>query len=210
MSAITLYNYDLDENCYRVRLLLSCLDVAYETLAIDMVPGREEQSPAMLALNPLGELPVLKDGEQVLYGTQAILAHLARVYDPSGTWLPLDPAIFGGVMQWTLFSAAPLGCAVTARRVALFGGPGDFEVLKASSRAAFRIMDDHMTLRQMDGCEWFAGAGPTIADLALFPSFALSRDYGIDHDEFPALRRWIRRFRTVAGFRTMPGIPDYH
>ncbi|NSZ18715.1 glutathione S-transferase family protein [Agrobacterium vitis] len=210
MSAITLYNYDLDENCYRVRLLLSCLGVAYETLAIDMVPGREEQTPAMLALNPLGELPVLKDGEQVLYGTQAILAHLARVYDPSGTWLPLDPAIFGGVMQWTLFSAAPLGCAVTARRVALFGGPGDFEVLKASSRAAFRIMDDHMTLRQMDGCEWFAGAGPTIADLALFPSFALSRDYGIDHDEFPALRRWIRRFRTVAGFRTMPGIPDYH
>ncbi|WP_429922837.1 glutathione S-transferase family protein [Agrobacterium vitis] len=210
MSAITLYNYDLDENCYRVRLLLSCLGVAYETLAIDMVPGREEQTPAMLALNPLGELPVLKDGEQVLYGTQAILAHLARVYDPSGTWLPLDPAIFGGVMQWTLFSAAPLGCAVTARRVALFGGPGDFEVLKASSRAAFRIMDDHMTLRQMDGCEWFAGAEPTIADLALFPSFALSRDYGIDHDEFPALRRWIRRFRTVAGFRTMPGIPDYH
>ncbi|ACM38550.1 MULTISPECIES: glutathione S-transferase family protein [Rhizobium/Agrobacterium group] len=210
MSAITLYNYDLDENCYRVRLLLSCLDVAYETLAIDMVPGREEQTPTMLALNPLGELPVLKDGEQVLYGTQAILAHLARVYDPSGTWLPLDPAVFSGVMQWTLFSAAPLGCAVTARRVALFGGPGDVEVLKASSRAAFRIMDDHMTLRQMDGCEWFAGAGPTIADLALFPSFALSRDYGIDHDEFPALRRWIRRFRTVAGFRTMPGIPDYH
>ncbi|MGV1894287.1 glutathione S-transferase family protein [Agrobacterium vitis] len=210
MSAITLYNYDLDENCYRVRLLLSCLDVAYETLAIDMVPGREEQTPEMLALNPLGELPVLKDGEQVLYGTQAILAHLARAHDPSGTWLPLDPAVFSGVMQWTLFSAAPLGCAVTARRVALFGGPGDFEVLKASSRAAFRIMDDHMTLRQMDGCEWFAGAGPTIADLALFPSFALSRDYGIDHDEFPALRRWIRRFRTVAGFRTMPGIPDYH
>ncbi|KAA3518422.1 glutathione S-transferase family protein [Agrobacterium vitis] len=210
MSAITLYNYDLDENCYRVRLLLSCLGLAYETHAIDMVPGREEQTPGMLALNPLGELPVLKDGEQVLYGTQAILAHLARAYDPSGTWLPLDPAIFGGVMQWTLFSVTPLGSAVTARRVALFGGPGDAEALKASSRAAFRIMDDHMTLRQFNGYEWFAGAGPTIADLALFPSFALSRDYGIDHDEFPALRRWQRRFRTVAGFRTMPGIPDYH
>jgi glutathione S-transferase len=46
--------------------------------------------------------------------------------------------------------------------------------------------------------------------VALFPLFALSRDFGIDHDEFPGLRRWIRRFRALDGFITMPGIPDYH
>jgi glutathione S-transferase len=67
-----------------------------------------------------------------------------------------------------------------------------------------------MTFRHFDGAEWFVGHGPTLADLTLFPSFALSRDYGIDHDEFPALRRWIRRFRGLNGFQTMPGIPDYH
>nr|AAW78386.1 putative glutathione S-transferase [Agrobacterium vitis] len=204
MSAITLLQLrSWNENCYRVT---ACCCPGFGATYVNPchpygARAREEQTPAMLALNPLGELPVLKDGEQVLYGTQAILAHLARVYDPSGTWLPLDPAIFGGVMQWTLFSAAPLGCAVTGPAGgAVLADRVIFEVLKASSRPAFRIMDDHMTLRQMDGCEWFAGAGPTIADLALFPSFALSRDYGIDHDEFPALRRWIKRFRTVAGF----------
>ena len=67
-----------------------------------------------------------------------------------------------------------------------------------------------MTGRHFDGKEWFVGDAPTFADLALFPSFALSRDYGVDHDEYPALRRWIRRFRTLNGFHTMPGIPDYH
>ena len=36
------------------------------------------------------------------------------------------------------------------------------------------------------------------------------RQFGIDHDEYPALRRWARRFRTLPGFKTMPGIPDYH
>jgi glutathione S-transferase len=54
-----------------------------------------------------------------------------------------------------------------------------------------------------------AGAGPTIADVAVFPAIALSRDAEIEHDEYPALRRFIRRFRALPGFVTMPGIPDY-
>lgn len=210
MPAITLYNHDLDENCYRVRLMLSVLGLEFETVAIDMVPGEEEKGPAMRALNPLGSLPVVQDGERVLYGTQAILAHLARSHDGAGTWLPLEPAAFSSVMQWTFFSACALSCATEARRVAIFGTAGDLEALKREARQALRIIDDHMVLRQIGGSEWFAADAPTIADLSLLPSFALSRDYGIDHDEFPALRRWLRRFRILPGFRTMPGIPDYH
>ncbi|MCM2400609.1 glutathione S-transferase family protein [Rhizobium sp. S153] len=210
MSAITLYNYELDDSCYRVRLLLSMLGKDYTTYAVDMVPGHEEKSPAMLALNPLGSLPVLTDGDLTLYGTEAILAHLAKAYDTTGAWLPADTAAFAATMQWLTFSASVLPDAIAARKVALFGLPGDFETLKAAARRAFRIMDDHMTLRQFDGIEWFAGSTPTLADLTLFPIFALSRDFGIDHDEFPALRRWIRCFRTLPGFKTMPGIPDYH
>ncbi|MBO3762175.1 glutathione S-transferase N-terminal domain-containing protein [Ciceribacter sp. L1K22] len=210
MSAITLYNYELEDSCYRVRLLLKMLGLEYITFAVDMVPGNEHKSPAMLALNPLGEIPILTDGELTLYGAEAIMTYLAGAYDTSGTWLPKQPSHLGRVMQWLAFSAGPLKAAMTARQVSLFGLPGDFETLKAQSRKAFRIMDDHMTLRQIDGKDWFVGDGPTLADLTLFPTFALSRDYGIDHDEFPALRIWIRRFRALPGFTTMPGIPDYH
>jgi glutathione S-transferase len=71
-------------------------------------------------------------------------------------------------------------------------------------------MEDHMTVREFDGGDWFVGRKPTIADVALFPAIALSRDAGIEHDAYPALRRWIRRFRSLPGFRTMPGVPDYY
>lgn len=210
MSSLILYNYDLDENCYRVRLLLSFLGVAYETTAVDMIPGCEEKSEPMLALNPLGTMPLLKDGELVLYGTEAILAYIGRAYDDAATWLPLEARAFGSVAKWLNFSSAVLQQAVDARKVAIFGLPGDLDAMRQAARNAFRIMDDHMTLRQFDGLEWFVGASPTVADVSLLPSFALSRDFGIDHDEFPALRRWLRKFRTIPGFRTMPGIPDYH
>jgi glutathione S-transferase len=210
MAEITLYNYEMDEGSYRVRLLLSMLGLAHRTSAVDMFPGKEETKPAMLALNPLGTMPVLTDGDLVLRGSEAILAYLAKAYDQARRWLPEDAANFGLTMMWLHFSATALAPAVAARLQSLFDTPGDEAALRAGARKAFRVMDDHMTLRHFDGFEWFVGNGPTLADLTLFPSFALSRDYGIDHDDYPALRRWQRRFRAIDGFRTMPGIPDYH
>jgi glutathione S-transferase len=210
MQQMTLYGYELDENSYRARLLLSILGLEWQTIAIDMFPGQEHRKPAMLALSPLGTMPVLQDGELVVHGTSAVLLYLAKAHDPAQLWLPDDPMAFGDVVKWLGFFEKGLSCAVEARLQSLFDTPGDEAALRAGARKAFRIMDDHMTIRHFDGQEWFSGDGPTLADLALFPSFALSRDFGIDHGEYPALRRWIRHFRSLKGFHTMPGIPDYH
>ncbi|MDB5523027.1 MAG: gstc [Rhizobium sp.] len=210
MPDLVLHNFEMDENCYRARLMLAALGLEYRPVAVNMFPGQEQKRLPMLAINPTGSMPVLTDGELVLSGTAAILLYLAKTYDAPGAFLPADARAFGEVVKWVGFSETMLAPAIDARLKSLFGTPGDEAALKAAARKAFRIMDDHMTARHFDGKEWFAGDGPTLADIALFPSFALSRDYGIDHDEFPALRRWTRRFRTLKGFRTMPGIPDYH
>jgi glutathione S-transferase len=209
-SGLVLYNYELDDSCYRVRLALSLLGLEWQAVAVDVFPGKEHLSPPFLALNPSGRLPILRDGDLVLHGTEAILAHLARSHDPTGKWLPSQGVEFAEVMQWLIFSAHDLGVTITARQHSLFGTRGDETSLRTASSRAIRIMDDHMTARGFAQEEWFATEHPTIADIALFPAFALSRDFGIDHDEYPALRRWARRFRALPGFRTMPGIPDYH
>lgn len=207
---IRLYDYHLDENGFRVRLLLSMLGLSFETVAIDKAPGREQEKPPMLALNPTGTLPILEDGDVRLFGTAAILAYLVRAHAPDSSWLPADAADFGRVQQWLGFSGRELKSAVDAREAALFTSEGASDSDLKAARKAFRIMEDHMTLRQIEGFDWFVGDTPTLADLALLPSFALSRDSGIDHDEYPALRRWLRRFRALPGFITMPGVPDYH
>ena len=97
-----------------------------------------------------------------------------------------------------------------ARLNAMFGPDTDNDATVSAAKAAFRAMDDYMTAREFADRFWFVGLTPTIADIALFPAFALSRDAGIEHDAYPALRRWMRRVRSLPGFRTMPGIPDYH
>lgn len=210
MTGLVLHDFELDENCYKVRLLLAALGLSYRKVAVNMVPGAEQTRPPLLLLNPLGTLPILTDGATTLRDAEAIMAYLAVRYDPARAWLPAEPGAFGAVLMWLGFATRDLHAAVLARRHALFGEPGEGPGSQTAARLALRIMEDHMTTRRLDGAAWVVGTGPTLADLALFPSFALSRDFGIEHEAYPALRRWARCVRTLPGFSTMPGIPSYH
>ncbi len=206
---ITLYDFELSASCYKVRLLLSLLKRDYRRVAVDFFPGFEHRKAAFLAINPLGQLPVLVDDGLVVRDAQAILAYLARRHDPARTWLPEEPAAFGATMSWLFFAASELSAATAARLHDLLDFPADGDGAKEAARRAFRVMDDHMTRREFAGGAWFVGDGATLADIALFPSIALSRDFGQEHDEFAALRRWMRRVRGLEGFVAMSGIPEF-
>jgi glutathione S-transferase len=207
---LILYDAELDERSYKVRLMLATLGLAHQTVPVDVLPGGEHKTTAFRELNSSGEVPFLRDGDLAIAGAEAILAYLARRYDPMDHWLPADdPALFGQVMMWMFFAAEALRPAALARLNALFEVGADTAAATASAKAAFRIMDDHMTVREFDECQWFVGRTATVADIALFPSIALSRDAGIAHDAYPALGRWMRRVHTIPGFRTMPGIADH-
>lgn len=209
MTGLTLYDYELDDQCYKVRLLLGTLGCSCEKIAVDVYPGNRQRSPRFLRLNPLGELPIISEGDFVLYGAEAILSYLARKYDSARTWLPDDPMRFGEVAQWLAFASGELKTASLARQHAILEVEAEEASIYPAARRAFRHMDDYMTKREFDDARWFVGNGPTIADIALFPAIALSRDFGVDHDEYPALRRWMARVRTMPGFATMPGVPAY-
>lgn len=208
MTAPVLWNWDLDDACYRVRLMASLAGVALTLRSVDVVPGGEHRAPHVRALNPMGRLPVLVAGDLVMTQTEAILLHLARTGPRGAVYLPGDEAGAARMTDWLMFAARDLGAASAAREASLFGG--DPEPQAAVAREALRVMEDHMTAAGLAGQGFFAGSGASVADIALFPAFALSRDFGLDHDAFPALRLWARRVRRLAGFVTMPGIPDYH
>ncbi|WP_337232438.1 hypothetical protein, partial [Vibrio cholerae] len=86
---------------------------------------------------------------------EAILAYLARRYDSAGTWLPQEPVAFGETLMWLAFATRVLHAATLARRAALFDLPGDGPALEGRARAAFRVMEDHITLRGFSGLDWF-------------------------------------------------------
>ncbi len=206
---ITLHDYSLSGSCYKVRLMLGFLGLEYQRRQVDFYPGRQHKTPEFLAINPLGQLPVLEDDGLVLRDAQAILCHLANRYDGDGTWLPRDPASFGPVMMWLMFAGGELMAASSARLHDVMSYDLDIDAARRSARAAFRVLDDHLTHREIDGGTWIVGDHPTIADLACFPYVALSGDGGIGHEEYPAIRNWLREFRKLPGFHAMSGISEY-
>jgi len=81
-----LYDYTGSCNCYKVRLLLAHLDLAYERVPVDIFGG-ETLTDEYAQINPARSTPVLEVDGRYLPESNAILTFLAE-----GTpYLPADP-----------------------------------------------------------------------------------------------------------------------
>lgn len=205
---ITVYDYVLSANCYKVRLLLSLLDLDYESVAIDFHPGKEHRGDEFRRINPMGHIPVLDDGGFVLRDAHAILIYLATEYDRSRSWYPVaDARRLGETAQWMQFADATAGTASAARLVVNLGYELDLEAARAGAHDLFRVLDEHLWFRERAGGRWLAtGAKPTLGDIAVFPDVVLAEEGGVDLLDYPAIRRWLDRVKQLPGFATMPGV----
>jgi glutathione S-transferase len=201
-----LYDNILSDRCYSVRLFLGVLGVAYTKRTVDYAPAKSPASSGALRLNPEGEIPILVDDGRVFTNITSILLYLAEHYDPARAWLPRDST---GVLHWVHFAAGPLSIMHEVRKARLFMAPGTEDNAIVQSRSALRSIEDHLTDQSLAGHDWIIGDGPTLADIAVFPSVALSHDCGIGHEDYPAINLWQRRVRRLSGFVSTPGIPDY-
>jgi glutathione S-transferase len=195
-----LYDFELSGNAYKVRLLLSFLKLAYERIAIDL-KNAEQKSSEFLALNPLGQIPVLVDGDVRVRDSQAILVYLARRYGGE-LWLPTEAVAMSQVMQWLFTAGHEIQVGPSAARVFhLFGRPLDVNHATQRSHDVLRLLDG-----QLKGRDWLELDRPTIADVACFPYIALTKDARIPLEPYANVQAWIERFKQIPGFVEMPGL----
>ena len=93
-----LYSYEESGNSYKVRLLMSLLDIDCETIDIDLMQDIQHQ-PEFLAINPRGEVPVLVDGDLTLRDSAAILVYLANKFSGE-QWWSQTAAEQAAIMEW--------------------------------------------------------------------------------------------------------------
>ena len=139
--SMTLYGFPLSANTHRVRLLLSMLDLQWSECVVNLVSG-EHRRPEFLALNPLGQVPVLQDGDAILRDSHAILYYLARKYDPEHAWLAQDAWAASRVMQWLFMDANDLHNGLGyARNHVTFGIRCDLELAQSRALAALQVLE---------------------------------------------------------------------
>jgi glutathione S-transferase len=201
---------------WRVMLALEHKRLAYESQLLHF-DKQEHQSPQMLKLNPRGRVPVLKDGDYVVFESVAVLYYLDRKYP--------DPPIFGataeeaGVIMRVICefqayaepSVARIVSAIFADRVA-----GEIDALTDAMHIVAR---EARTIEARLAREpWIVGADYSATDMVIFPWLqvlrrALDRSAAAElgarflpmEKNYPALVRWIRRIEALPGYeRTYP------
>ncbi len=82
--------------------MLRELDVPHEVVDVDIHAGAQNE-PAFRALNPMGKLPVLVDGDAVVTETPAICAYLADRFPEKGLAPPFDSPLRGPYYRYLFF-----------------------------------------------------------------------------------------------------------
>lgn len=164
------------------------------------LPVRDPNVPEFLVLNPNAQVPVIVDGDYVLWESNAVMRYLAESRR-SGLW-PAETRERGLVDQWLTWQAAELNPRWTyAVQALLRRNPAftDREQIDRSTAAwgkAMRLLDTH--LEKAGG--FMANGRVSLADIAIALSSHRWLTMTFDKPELPAVAAHHRMMRdTEAG-----------
>ncbi|KVL47992.1 glutathione S-transferase [Burkholderia territorii] len=196
--SIRVYSFPLSGHAHRVRLFLSLLGLPFDTVDVDLAGGAQRE-PAFLALNPLGQVPVIDDDGTVLADSNAILVYLAKRYGDAH-WLPDDAVGAATVQRWLSYAAGPIASGpAAARLVTVFSAPLDHDAAKRTAAKILAAID-----QELAGKAFAAGEQPTIADVAAYTYIAHAPEGGVSLEPYPHVRAWLARVEALPGFIAMP------
>jgi glutathione S-transferase len=160
---------------------------------------RSPQEPGYLALNPNGLIPVLVDGDFVLWESNSICRYLAAQAG-SAPLLPAEPRARAQVEQWMDWQAGELNNSWRVAFMALVRGqPATPEALEAGIASWNRhmgMLDAQLAKTGAHVC----GAAFTLADVVLGLSAQRWKNAPIAHAELPAVAAWLQRLSRQPGF----------
>ena len=180
-------------NCYKVKLLLTQLGLAYRWQETDTRQGATH-TPEYLALNPAGKVPllVLDDG-RTLPESNAFLCYLA---EGSALW-PVDRFARAQVLQWMFFeqySHEPYIAVARAIRRFFPGREAELPALWTKGYLALDVLEQH--LRRHD---YLVAERYTVADIALYAYTHAASEGGFDLARYPAIQEWLQRVAAEPG-----------
>ncbi len=214
--ALTLYWGSGSPFSWRVLLALEHKGLQYDSHMLHL-DRQEHQSPQMLKLNPRGRVPVLKDGDYVVFESVAVLYYLEVKY-PQAPMFGTTPEEAGVIMRVICEFQAYAEPALAKIVEAVFSdsiAPRIDELTDAMHVVAreARTIEGRLSKEQ-----WIVGANYSATDMVIFPWIqllrrALNRSAAAElgarflpmERNYPALARWIARIEKLPGYeRTYP------
>jgi glutathione S-transferase len=196
-------------NAYKAALALTFADVEWEPVFVDFFNGAT-RTPEFRALNPMGEVPVLVDGETVLTQSGVILDYISSRNGKLGGKLAAERR---EVLRWMFWDNHKLSGLIGNTRFLMNFVP---EAKRPEAVIAFqhaRLATNYKVLEtHLADHEWLVGSAMTIADLSCCGYLYYPEPFGFDRKAWPRIDRWLDAIAATPGWKhpydLMPGNPS--
>jgi glutathione S-transferase len=198
---IKLYDFRTSPNCQRVKVVLEEKKLAYELIPIDL-NKKEQKRPEFLKLNPYGKVPVLVDGDTVLYESCIINEYLEEKY-PQPPLMPQDPAARAKIRILIDYGLNHLNAPYQKLREAL--GKNEAERDREEVESSKKQLKGLLARFESDlGDRPYLAGDFSLLDAALIPRFLRLEAMGVLPDSsFPRLERYLQRMKQRASVQVI-------
>lgn len=192
---ITLHGIALSGPTQRVALTLAISGQNFSYKHVNLQEGAHK-TPAFLAMNRYGQVPVLQHGDLTLCQSGAILFHLT---DELGALAGKDEATRQRAKEWVFWDVdtlTPIFRCRAAARGMFKPEPDVLEFLQRSAGAGLKALDGFL-----DGTDFLTGDEPTIGDISCYVPCFMASEGNIDLSSRPNVQAWMKRIEALPGFR---------
>lgn len=197
---------------WRVMLALAYKGIEFEHKVLEFSRG-DLETPEYIAMNPHKQVPVLRDGDVVLYESGAILAYLDRKY-PENPIFGTSAEEAGFIHQRALESQNHLMAPMASVLRPIFQGRAEEHKEQIEEGLAKIPEALAMVASWLEAAPYIAGKDISAADMTLYPGLAmiqrvLGGPLGAAYDtsaflplgkQFSAVGEWMQRVEAMPRF----------
>jgi glutathione S-transferase len=191
--SIVLYALPPSPRAFKAIAVANHLGIEFTLHVIDLLKG-EQKTPEYTALNPNQMMPTLKDGDYVLWESNAIMQYLAGRKPQSGL-LPADERGRLDVTRWQFWDLAHWDPAVETLLLENFIKPNFLGVTERDEAAVGRAMERFQRAAavldgQLKGKKYVTGDTLTLADFSLGAPLHYAVPGRFPLEPYGEIRRW--------------------
>ncbi|WP_341365391.1 glutathione S-transferase family protein [Yoonia sp. BS5-3] len=183
---------------YKAALTLTLAEQEWDPIFVDFFNGGA-RTAEYLELNIMGEAPVLLDGDTVLTQSGVIQDYISS---KSGKLGGSSAAERREVLRWMFYDNHKVSSVAGPLRFMMNFLPEEkrnadvIGFLTGRLAGALKVLDTHL-----DGRDWLAADGITIADIACCSYLYYPEPFSFDRKAYPNIERWLDAIAAQPGWK---------
>ena len=205
---IKLHCFGESGNAYKAAITLELSGLEWEPVFVDFFNG-ETRTPEFRALNPMGEVPVMIDGDVTLTQSGVMQDYISSKTGKMGGKSANERR---EILRWQFWDNHKMSSQVGVLRFLMNFVPENkrpaevIDWLQGRMKAALKILDTELATS-----DWLVGEELTVADLSCCGYLFYPEPFGFDRADWPHIDAWLTRISDTPGWKSpydlMPGSP---